>query len=57
MIVLLTGGLGYKGSHAAVAFCHAGHDVVIFDNLSNSKVEVLFAIEKNCQDKSHFCTG
>lgn len=57
MIVLLTGGLGYIGSHTAVALFHAGHDVVIFDNLSNSKVEVLFAIEKIVKSKVTFVKG
>ena len=34
MIVLVIGGAGYIGSHTARALKHAGHDVVIFDNLS-----------------------
>jgi UDP-glucose 4-epimerase len=34
--VLLTGGAGYIGSHTAVECLAAGHDVVVFDNLSNS---------------------
>ncbi|MFZ3042990.1 MAG: UDP-glucose 4-epimerase GalE [Thiobacillus sp.] len=36
MKVLLTGGAGYIGSHTAVECLAAGHDVVVFDNLSNS---------------------
>ena len=35
MNVLVTGGAGYIGSHAAQKLREAGHDVVIYDNLSN----------------------
>jgi UDP-glucose 4-epimerase len=35
-MILVTGGLGYIGSHTCVALLQAGHDVVILDNLSNS---------------------
>ena len=45
MKVLFTGGLGYIGSHTAVEIMNAGYDVVIVDNLSNSKEEVLTKIE------------
>jgi len=41
MTVLLTGGAGYLGSHCCVAFLAAGHDVVVLDNLSNSRTESL----------------
>jgi UDP-glucose 4-epimerase len=37
--ILLTGGLGYIGSHTTVALAEAGHDVVIYDNLSNSTID------------------
>lgn len=43
--VLVTGGLGYIGSHTAVALGKTGHNVVIIDNLSNSKFETLAKIE------------
>ena len=46
MKILLTGGLGYIGSHTAVECLEAGHEVVIADNLSNSKIEVLDSIEQ-----------
>src|SRR4030066_1991917 len=39
--VLLTGGAGYIGTHTAVECLAAGHDVVVFDNLSNSSVKSL----------------
>ncbi len=41
MKVLLTGGVGYIGSHTAVECLAAGHDVVVFDNLSNSSAKSL----------------
>jgi len=39
--ILLTGGTGYIGSHAAVVMAGAGHRVVLLDNLSNSKALVV----------------
>jgi len=36
MKVLVTGGVGYIGSHTCVELMQAGHEVVIFDNLCNS---------------------
>ena len=46
MKVLVTGGLGYIGSHTVVQLQHDGHDVVIVDDLSNSRAEVLEGIEE-----------
>jgi len=42
--VLVTGGLGYIGSHTVVELQNAGFEVVIIDNLSNSSMEVLDGI-------------
>ena len=44
--ILVTGGTGFIGSHTAVELIEAGYKVVIVDNLSNSKIEVLDGIEK-----------
>ena len=41
MNVLLTGGIGYIGSHTAVMLLQEGHQVVLYDNLSNSSDQVL----------------
>ena len=46
MKVLVTGGTGYIGSHTCVELLNSGHDVVILDNLSNSKIEVLKGIRE-----------
>lgn len=46
MKILVTGGLGFIGSHTVVELIESGHEVVIVDNLCNSKIEVLDAIEK-----------
>ena len=40
MKVLLTGGTGYIGSHAAVVLAKAGYEVFLYDNNCNSKPEV-----------------
>ena len=45
MRILLTGGAGYIGSHTAVALAAAGHEVVCFDNLSNSRAGVMDQLE------------
>src|SRR6056300_25149 len=45
MKILVTGGLGYIGSHTVVALSEAGYEVVIVDNLSNTRMEVLDGIE------------
>ena len=44
--VLVTGGTGYIGSHTAVELIESGYDVVIIDNLCNSRIEVLDGIEQ-----------
>ena len=44
MKILVTGGLGFIGSHTVVELQNEGHDVVIIDNLSNSSIEVLKGI-------------
>ncbi|MCD8288263.1 MAG: SDR family NAD(P)-dependent oxidoreductase, partial [Porphyromonadaceae bacterium] len=43
--ILVTGGVGYIGSHTAVELQKAGYEVVILDNLSNSNAEVLDGIK------------
>ena len=43
--ILVTGGTGFIGSHTTVELQQAGYNVVIVDNLSNSKAEVVDGIE------------
>jgi UDP-glucose 4-epimerase len=45
MNILLTGGAGYIGSHTAVALVAAGHEIICFDNLSNSSAAVMEKLE------------
>jgi UDP-glucose 4-epimerase len=55
--VLLTGGMGYIGSHTAVVLAEAGHEVVLFDNLCNSKVSVLDRLETIIGKRLPFIEG
>lgn len=44
--VLVTGGSGYIGSHTVLELLNAGHNVVVIDNLSNSKYEALRRVQE-----------
>ena len=46
MKIVVTGGLGFIGSHTVVELQNEGFDVIIIDNLSNSSMEVLNGIER-----------
>lgn len=46
MSILVTGGVGYIGSHTCVQLIEQGYDIVVVDNLSNSKIEALRRVEK-----------
>lgn len=48
MNILLTGGMGYIGSHTAVLLTNAGYQVHIYDNLCNSNIGTLDRIKKIC---------
>lgn len=52
--VLVTGGLGYIGSHTVVELLTAGYTPIVLDNLSTSDVEVLDRIEKITGNRPHF---
>lgn len=57
MNILLTGGTGYIGSHTAVVLVEAGHKVVLFDNLSNSRRDVVDRLIKIVQQDIPFVEG
>ncbi len=46
MTIFITGGLGYIGSHTTIELLNSGYDVIIADNLYNSKIVVLDKIKK-----------
>ena len=51
---LVTGGMGYIGSHTSVALIEAGYQVVVLDNLDNSSEKVLTGIESITGQTPHF---
>ena len=51
MKILVTGGLGFIGSHTVVELVKNGYEVVIVDNLINSKLSVLDKLEKLTKKK------
>nr|VVV06443.1 UDP-glucose 4-epimerase [Aliivibrio wodanis] len=57
MKVLVTGGIGYIGSHTCIQLIEAGIEPIILDNLGNSKVAVLDRIEALTQVRPVFYQG
>lgn len=57
MKILVTGGTGFIGSHTCVELLENGYEVIIIDNLSNSKLEVVNMIEKITHKKIKFYEG
>ena len=55
--ILVTGGTGYIGSHTVVQLLEAGAQVIILDNLCNSKREVINRIEKITSCRPEFLLG
>ena len=54
MQILVTGGLGYIGSHTSVLLLEKGYDIVVVDDLSNSNIEVLDNIFEITRKKPAF---
>lgn len=52
--ILLTGGTGYIGSHTAVELINKGQEIVILDNLVNSKADVIDRIEQITGERPEF---
>ena len=57
MKILVLGGAGYIGSHTVVELLEEGYECVIYDNLSNSKIEVLNRIEQITGKRPEFVLG
>lgn len=55
--ILVTGGAGYIGSHTCLELLNASHDVVVFDNLSNSSEEALRRVQKLANKSLVFVKG
>ena len=54
--ILVTGGLGYIGSHTALDLLDNGYEVVVIDNLSNAKIEVK-EVDVNESNKGEYSDG
>lgn len=55
--ILVTGGVGYIGSHTCIELLTAGHDVIVLDNLSNSSKESLARVEQLTNKTLDFIEG
>ena len=55
--ILVTGGVGYIGSHTCIELIAAGYDVVVYDNLSNSNLEALKRTEQLAGKEIEFIEG
>ena len=56
-MILITGGAGYIGSHTLIELSNAGHDFIVYDNLSNSSKESLKRVKKIIGKKVKFVKG
>ncbi|MBN2332294.1 MAG: UDP-glucose 4-epimerase GalE [Deltaproteobacteria bacterium] len=54
MNILVTGGAGYIGSHTCLELLNAGHQVMVVDNLCNSKEASLLRVQELTGKKLHF---
>ena len=54
MKILVTGGAGYIGSHTCISLLESGYEVVVVDNLINSKPEALRRVEEIAGKKVTF---
>lgn len=57
MSILLTGGTGYIASHTAVVLMQMGHELVLYDNLSNSQESVLARLQSVAAKPVRFVKG
>ena len=54
MMILVTGGAGYIGSHTCLELLHAGYELIVIDNLCNSKEESLHRVQELTGKKLSF---
>ena len=57
MPILLTGGTGYIASHTAIVLMQMGHELVLYDNLSNSQESVLARLQSIAAKPVRFVKG
>lgn len=55
--ILVTGGVGYIGSHTCIELVEAGYEIVVYDNLSNSNLEALRRVEQIVGQSIDFIKG
>ena len=56
-MILVTGGAGYIGSHTCVALAQAGHEIIVLDNLCNSRADVVGRLSRLCGQEVRFVQG
>ena len=55
--ILITGGLGFIGSHTSIKLLENNYEIIILDNLSNSKIQVISRIKKLAKKDFEFIEG
>ena len=55
--ILITGGLGFIGSHTSVKLLENNYEIIILDNLSNSKIQVISRIKQLVKKDFDFVEG
>ena len=55
--ILLTGGFGYIGSHTATILADKKKEFIIYDNFSNSKIDIVERLEKTTKQKIKYIAG
>ena len=55
--ILVTGGLGFIGSHTSLKLLEKNYEIIILDNLSNSKIEVIGRIKNLARKDFEFIEG
>jgi len=53
-MILITGGIGFIGSHTCVVLANSGHELLLLDNLCNSKSSVLDRLTSLCGKRPNF---